>query len=373
MAAEKILIVDDEPGVRDALCGILGDEGFVVGTAATGEEGIERCGSEVFDAVLLDVWLPGVDGLETLRRIRELQPDVEVIMISGHGTIETAVRATKLGAFDFVEKPLSLDRTLLVLRNALRQRRLEHLNRRLVAQLSRDTEIVGDSPVAERLRYEIEQAAAVLAPVLLVGRPGTGRSATARRIHVASAVGEGPFVDILCAVVDASTMLKSLTDTDGRRGRFALASGGSLFLDEVDRLDPAAQLALADALTPKVDGAGSVRLFASTGSVRLVPELAQRLDVLRIVLPNLSERSADVPVLAARFMRDLAAEYGRSPRRLTPELVAALCRYKWPGNVRELRNLVERWLLLSTKEELDLSDLPTEFDDARPHPSDAPP
>src|SRR5262245_33787395 len=203
MAAENILVIDDEPGVRDALEDILRDEGFTVATAASGEEGLEALEVNKFDAVLLDVWLPGIDGLETLIRLRQRHVDSEVVMISGHGTIETAVRATKLGAFDFVEKPLSLERTLLVLRNALRQRWLEKRNRRLVEQLNRDTEIVGHSAAAQRLRAEVGAAATSDAPVLICGERGSGREAVARRIHSTGPRAGEAFVDLPCGALDA--------------------------------------------------------------------------------------------------------------------------------------------------------------------------
>src|SRR5262245_31209974 len=202
MAHERILVVDDEPGVRTALEGILRDEGFDVATASSGEEGLERLSEREADAVLLDVWLPGIDGIETLMELRERGIDTEVAMISGHGTIETAVRATKLGAFDFIEKPLSLERILLVLRNALRQRRLEHRNRRLLEQLDRDTEVLGSSSAAQALRGRITAAAGSDAPVLLCGEPGSGRETAARRIHASGPRSGEAFVGVACAVLD---------------------------------------------------------------------------------------------------------------------------------------------------------------------------
>ena len=234
MTAERILVVDDEPGVRSALEAILADEGFDVTTVESGEAGLEALDRGSFDAVLLDVWLPGIDGLDTLRRMRELNRDVEVVMISGHGTIETAVRATKLGAFDFVEKPLSLDQTLLVLRNALRQRRLQRSNRQLLEQVTRDTEIFGNSAAAVELREMVQMAATADAPVLICGERGSGRETVARRIHAAGRRPDGPFVEIPCGALDAQAADRALSGEQG--GRIALAEGGSLFLEDVGRL-----------------------------------------------------------------------------------------------------------------------------------------
>ena len=199
MSRESILVVDDEPGVRSMLEAILKDEGYGVEAVGSGEEGVVAASARAFDALLLDVWLPGIDGLETLSRLKASNIDAEVVMISGHGTIETAVKATKLGAFDFVEKPLSLEKTLLVLRNALRQRRLEKRNRSLLDQLARDTEIVGDSEAARRVRREADAAAGSESPVLVCGEAGSGREAVARRIHSASRRADQAFVHLACA------------------------------------------------------------------------------------------------------------------------------------------------------------------------------
>ena len=265
MAHERILVVDDEPGVRGALEGILQDEGFDVATATSGEEGIEKLSEGGIDAVLLDVWLPGIDGIETLTELRERGIDAEVVMISGHGTIETAVRATRLGAFDFIEKPLSLEKTLLVIRNALRQRRLERRNRRLLEQLDRDTEVLGSSAAAESLRQRVAAAAGTDAPVLLCGESGSGRETAARRIHASGPRSGEAFVGVPCAALDAPTAEQTLWGGADRRGLIALADRGSLFLDEAERLDPAIQSRLAAVFDRGRQHAPDVRLLASTG------------------------------------------------------------------------------------------------------------
>lgn len=358
MAAENILIVDDEPGVRAALRAILEDEGYRVTTAASGEEGVEKARLESFDAVLLDVWLPGIDGLDALARLRENRTGAEVVMISGHGTIETAVKATRLGAFDFIEKPLSLDKTLLVLRNALRQRRLERRNRRLLEQLARDTELVGDSAPAERLRAAVDAAAATDAPVLICGENGTGRETVARRVHREGARVDHPFATFSCRAVDAATASETLFGADGGGGRLRLAGGGTLFLEDVDALDPAMQSRFAARFAAAE--APDVRLVASgpPEAAGLHPEFRNLLDVVRIDVPALRERRDDVPILAERFMRDLAQEYGRPAKRFEAQALAALVRHDWPGNVRELRNVVERALLMAPAEVVRVADLP---------------
>jgi two-component system nitrogen regulation response regulator NtrX len=363
MRAENILVVDDEPGVREALEDILRDEGYIVATAGSGEEGLEALEVNRFDAVLLDVWLPGIDGLETLIRLRRNNVDSEVIMISGHGTIETAVRATKLGAFDFVEKPLSLERMLLVLRNALRQRRLEKRNRRLLEQLSRDTEILGTSPASEKLRADVAAAATSEAPVLICGERGSGRETVARRIHSAGRRSGESFVDIPCGALDEHAAAVALFGSAEQPGRLPLAEGGILFLDDVESLDASIQRRLAATLDVRSEAAPNVRLLASGGTepAELEPSLRQLLEVVRIDVPPLRERREDIPLMAGRFIRDLSREYGRGEKRLSPQAMAALQAHSWPGNVRELHNLIERLLLLPASEELTLEELPEDL------------
>jgi two-component system nitrogen regulation response regulator NtrX len=359
MASERILIVDDEPGVRTALEGILRDEGFSVTSAASGEDGLEALARAPADAVLLDVWLPGMDGLETLLRLRERRVDAEVVMISGHGTIETAVKATRLGAFDFIEKPLSLEKTLVVLRNALRQRRLERRNRHLLDQLARDTEIVGSSAAAERLRSEIAAAADADAPVLLVGERGAGRETVARRIHAASRrAGEG-FVVVPCAALDEAGAARALFGEEATPSRFALASGGSVYLEEVERLSTAVQERLA-AHVERAQEHANARLLASVlpGATTLSGALRERLDVLRLAVPALRERREDIPANAERYLRELGREYGRAGKRLGADALAALTAAEWPGNLRELRHAIERAVLMSSADTIHVEDLP---------------
>jgi two-component system nitrogen regulation response regulator NtrX len=358
MAAQRILVVDDEPGVRSALEGILGDEGFHVESVESGEQGLDRLAAGDYDAVLLDVWLPGADGLETLQQLRERNLDPAVVMISGHGTIETAVRATKLGAFDFIEKPLSLERTLLVLRNALRQRKLERMNLRLLEQLTRDTEITGNSAYAQELRRAVERAAQSDAPVFLAGPPGSGRETVARRIHATGRRPDAPFVEIPCAALDDANIETALFGAPGVRGRIDLAAGGCLFLGEVDRLTEATQRRLAAVLDDRARQIPGIRTFASASTDRLAPELFRFLDGIRIEVPSLRRRVEDIPALAERFMHEAAREYAREPKRLSRDALEALTAWDWPGNVRELRSLMDRLVLFVEADEIHANDLP---------------
>jgi two-component system nitrogen regulation response regulator NtrX len=280
MNRESILVIDDEPGVRSMLEAILRDEGYVVVAVGSGEEGVTAAVSRAFDALLLDVWLPGIDGIETLSRLKAQGVDAEVVMISGHGTIETAVKATKLGAFDFVEKPLSLEKTLLVLRNALRQRRLERRNRRLLEQLARDTEILGDSEASRRVRRDAAAAAASEAPVLVCGEVGSGRETVARHIHAASQRADQAFVHIACGTFVGPVAPAVLLGSAEAPGRLALAERGSVFLEDVDALPPALQTAVAAWLSEHPD----VRVIASAAAdpVGLTSPLREQIDVVRI-------------------------------------------------------------------------------------------
>lgn len=358
MAGERILVVDDEPGVRAALEGVLSDEGYSVQLAETAEQALEILERPQYDAVLLDVWLPGMDGIEALQKMREMSGDYEVVMISGHGNIETAVRATKLGAFDFVEKPLSLEKTLLVLRNALRQRRLERRNRRLIEHLDRQTEIVGESPAAEALRRQVEMAASSDAPVLLLGEPGCGREAAARRIHQSGSRAEQPFVDVQCGAIPGKLVEEVLFGSQTREGRLGLVAGGSLFLGDVDRLDRADQQRLAARLFDSGEASSVRRLASSRAGAELDEELRGRLGTIEIEVPPLRARKEDLPRLAERVLTDLAREYGRTPPRLSASVLTALQRHDWPGNIVEFRNLMERVLLAATGDSIGLHDLP---------------
>jgi two-component system nitrogen regulation response regulator NtrX len=366
-----ILIVDDEAGVRSALAGVLRDEGYEVDAVATGEACLERLARQPVDLVILDVWLPGLDGLTTLERMRERRVDAEVVVISGHGNIESAVRAIKMGAFDFVEKPLSLEKTVLVVRNALRQRQLEAENRALRARVDRQVVMVGESRSMQQLREQIAMAAPTNGRVLIFGENGTGKELVARSVHMLSRRRQGPFVEVNCAAIPEELIESELFGhvrgaftgaVADRRGKFEIADGGTLFLDEIADMSLKTQAkvlrVLQEQVVDRVGGASSVkvdvRVIAATNkdlpaeirAGRFREDLFFRLNVIPIFVPPLREREDDIPLLADYFMRELAREYGRRPKTIDPAAMAVLRRHAWPGNVRELRNVVERLMIM---------------------------
>ncbi len=380
---EKVLIVDDEPGVRTSLAGILGDEGYLATTVESGEAALVTLEGQRFDLMLLDVWLPKMDGIETLSRVRTLDPELPVVVMSGHANIDTAVRAVKMGALDFVEKPLSLDKTLLVVKNALRQRRLESENRSLKAQVEQRFRMVGEGPAMAALRAQIAQAAPSHGRVLIFGENGTGKELVARNIHAQSLRAQGPFVEVNCAAIPEDLIESELFGhTRGaftgaftaRKGKFELADGGTLFLDEIGDMTLKTQAKVLRALQEQkvepVGGAASVtvdvRVIAATnknledelrkGSFR--EDLYFRLNVIPFQVPPLRERREDIPALARHFVAAIAGEYGKRPKEISPRAIEALAGLPWPGNVRELRNIVERVFIMTPRDLIEPEDLP---------------
>jgi two-component system nitrogen regulation response regulator NtrX len=366
-----ILIVDDEAGVRSALSGVLSDEGYDVEAVASGEACLDRLARGPADVIILDIWLPGMDGLATLARLRERRVDAEVIMISGHGNIESAVRAIKMGAFDFVEKPLSLDKTVLVVRNALRQRQLEAENRALRATVDRRLTMVGESYLMAQLREQVAMAAPTNGRVLIYGENGTGKELVARSIHAMSRRRHGPFVEVNCAAIPEELIESELFGhvkgsftgaVSDRRGKFELADGGTLFLDEIGDMSLKTQAkvlrVLQEQTVERVGGSASlrvdVRVLAATNKElpaeiragRFREDLYFRLNVIPIFVPPLRDRDQDIPLLASHFMAELAREYGRRAKRFDAGAMAGLLAYNWPGNVRELRNVIERLMIM---------------------------
>ncbi len=377
-----VLIVDDEAGVRSALGGVLRDEGYAVDAVDSGEACLDRVTRAPFDVIILDIWLPGMDGLATLSRLRERRVDAPVVMISGHGNIESAVRAIKMGAFDFVEKPLSLDKTVLVVGNAVRQRRLEVENRALRATVDRRLTMVGESYVMAQLREQVAMAAPTNGRVLIFGENGTGKELVARSIHHLSRRRSGPFVEVNCAAIPEELIESELFGhvkgaftgaVADRRGKFETSDGGTLFLDEIGDMSLKTQAkvlrALQEQVVEPVGGTGTVkvdvRILAATNkdlpaeirSGQFREDLYFRLNVIPIFVPPLRDREADIPLLASHFMAELAREYGRRPKRLDPGAAAGLRGYRWPGNVRELRNVVERLMIMVPGETITLADL----------------
>ena len=382
MAKARILVVDDEEGVRSSLAGILRDEGYVVDTAESGERCLEALGKGDYHAVFLDVWMPGKDGLEILTELTTRPSPPAVIMISGHGTIETAVKAAKMGAYDFIEKPLSLEKVALTMRNALRQRRLEEKNRLLKEELSQEETLVGDSQPIRRLREEIALAAPTNGRVLILGENGTGKELVARMIHAQSLRKEEPFVEVNCAAIPEELIESELFGhvrgaftgaVENKRGKFDLADGGTLLLDEIGDMSLRTQAKVLRVLQEQtfepVGGSLSrqvdVRVIAATnkdlqqsiarGEFR--EDLYFRLNVIPLNVPPLRGRREDIPALIRHFLDRFASEYGRR-REIDAEAMEVLKRYDWPGNVRELRNTLERMVIMTGRGEIRLQDLP---------------
>jgi len=377
-----ILIVDDEPGVRTALTGVLHDEGYTVEAVSSGEACLDRLMRGPVDLVVLDVWLPGIDGLATLARLRERQIDAQVVLISGHGNIESAVRAIKMGAFDFVEKPLSLEKTVLVIRNALRQRRLEAENRALRARVDRTETMVGESYAMRQLREQVAMAAPTNGRVLIYGENGTGKEVVARTIHALSRRRAGSFVEVNCAAIPEELIESELFGhvrgaftgaVADRRGKFEVADGGTIFLDEIGDMSLKTQAkvlrvlqeqtmeAVGGTQTIKVDArvlaATNKDLQAEIRAGRFREDLYFRLNVIPIFVPPLRDRQEDIPLLADHFMAEFAREYGRRAKTFDSGARSTLQGYPWPGNVRELRNVIERLMIMVPGDAISSSDL----------------
>src|SRR5271168_1840137 len=367
-----ILIVDDESGIRESLMGILEDEGYKASVSASGEDCLELLRKTSFDLVLLDVWLTGIDGLEVLERIREMGDPPEVIMISGHGTIETAVRATKLGAYDFAEKPLSLEKMLILVKNAIEARRLRHENLDLRKQLQSKSVIVGDSVPMKALRQQIALMAPTNGRVLIYGESGTGKELVAHAIHSQSLRKNEMFVEVNCAAIPEDLIESELfghrknsfpTASVDKEGKFQKAHGGTLFLDEIGDMSLKTQSKVLRTLDEqRFIPVGSdepvtvdARIIASTnkdleeeisrGNFR--EDLFYRLNVIPFSVPPLRERKEDVPLLGRHFLKEFSATYGRRSREITEDCIEILMRYSWPGNVRELRNVIERIVIMN--------------------------
>jgi two-component system, NtrC family, nitrogen regulation response regulator NtrX len=382
----KILIVDDEEGIRESLASILRDERYVVETVPSAEEALERIAKGDFQVILLDVWLPGIDGMEALSRIQAVSRPPAVIMISGHGSIETAVRATKLGAFDFIEKPLSLEKIIVLVRNALQQRRLEEENHALRSELVHRYQVIGDSVPMKALRQQIAVTAPTNGRVLIYGESGTGKELVARALHVNSLRSKAPFVEVSCAAIPEDLIESELFGHakgtfsgagEDKIGKFQKANGGSLFLDEVGDMSHRTQSKVLRALEEqRIEPIGSnqalrvdVRVIAATnknleqeisrGSFR--QDLFYRLNVIPFYVPPLRDRKEDIPVLARYFLNEFSAEYGKKTRELSEGALEILIRYPWPGNVRELKNLVERLVIVCPQARIEPHHLPPEL------------
>lgn len=385
MSRHRILIVDDEPGIRDSLSGVLEDEGYETSSAASGEECLAALEKSDFDVVLLDVWLPGIDGVEVLERIEKSANPARpaAIMISGHASIESAVRATKIGAFDFLEKPLTIQKVAVAVNNALTHRRMRAELHELKTAGLRAIEIIGESIPIKALRQQIALMAPTNGRVLIYGESGTGKEIVARAIHHSSPRADGPFIEVNCAAIPEEMIESELFGqrrgslagaAEDKIGRFEQAHMGTLFLDEVGDMSLKTQAKVLRTLDEhRFSPVGSpetvqadVRVIASTnknldeeierGNFR--EDLFYRLNVIPFVVPPLRERVEDIAALAGHFLSEFTTSYGRKPKELTPEALDLLERHSWPGNVRELKNLMERIVIMHPQVRIDARHIP---------------
>jgi two-component system nitrogen regulation response regulator NtrX len=377
----KILIIDDEPGIRTTLADILHDEGHRTSLCGSGEEGLAQYAREEVDLIILDLWLPGIDGLSVLERLRAVGAP-PIIVVSGHGNVDTAVKATRLGAYDFLEKPLSLERVLLTVNHALADRKLREQVRDLRRHLTLEELLIGDSDVMKKLDQQVRSAAPSNSRVLITGENGSGKEIVARNLHRLSHRAEQPFIDVNCAAIPEELIESELFGhrkgaftgaIDERKGKFELADGGTLFLDEIGDMSLKTQAkvlrVLQEQTFQKVGGQQTinvdVRVIAATnkdleaeiggGSFR--SDLYYRLNVIPIEVPPLRTRGNDIVLLAEYFLRRFAAETGAPRKKLSSGAATKLRAYHWPGNVRELRNVIERLAILLPGETIEAEDI----------------
>ena len=381
---KSILIIDDEENIRKSLVGILQDEGFTPIVAENGEQGLEKMREESPDMVMLDIWMPGMDGIETLQKIKAEAPDQIVVMMSGHGTIETAVKATKHGAFDFIEKPLSLEKILHSIQQATKMSELVEENRALKASIAKEHEMIGNSQPIADLKQQIEIAAPTSGWVLITGENGTGKELVARSIHLYSHRKLKPFVEVNCAAIPEELIESELFGhekgaftgaTTQRKGKFDQANEGTLFLDEIGDMSLKTQAKILRILQErKFERVGGnrtievdVRVIAATnkdleeeikeGNFR--EDLYYRLNVLPFHVPPLRERVDDVQALTMHFLEFFCQKEGKKAKKLSEDSLNLLAQYSWPGNVRELKNIIERLAIMTVDEIIEPEHLPT--------------
>ena len=382
----SVLVVDDEPSILQSLGGLLSDEGFEVLTATNGYEALKIIESESPDLVLLDIWMPGLDGLDTLQEIKKNSPPVQVIIITGHGTIETAMKATKLGAYDLIEKPLSIDKVIVTINNALHFRRLEEENQYLRKKMIEKNSISGNSPPTQALKQQIAVAAPTDSWILIKGENGTGKELVARTIHQLSRRASQPMVTVNCAAIPEELIESELfghekgtiSGVAGKmRGKFELANGGTIFLDEIGDMSLKTQSKILRVLQEqnfnRVGGiriiSVNVRVIAATNKDlreemekgRFRQDLFFRLNVVPIEVPSLRERVGDLPLLVETFLKEFSQQNQKPAVAMSESAMALLTRYRWPGNVRELKNLVERLAIMVDKDVIEAEDLPAPY------------
>jgi two-component system, NtrC family, nitrogen regulation response regulator NtrX len=383
---QKVLIVDDEVSILQSLSGILEDEGYGVVLAESGEEGLEKIRKDAPDLVLLDIWMPGVNGLAVLEEIKKLHPLVPVIIISGHGTIETAVKATRMGAFDFIEKPLSVERILVSMQNAIEFSRLEEENRILRKKADRLCRMIGESAAVQNLREQIGRAAPTNATVLITGENGTGKELAARLIHFSSRRSSRPMIEVNCAAIPEELIESELFGHEKgsftgayerRKGKFDSANNGTLFLDEIGDMSHRTQAKILriiqEQVFERVGGSHpiqvDVRIVAATNKDlqkeielgRFRQDLYYRLNVIPIFVPPLRERLEDIPLLVENFAEEIANESALGKKKIDSAIFPFLQGYSWPGNIRELKNFIERLIIMTPGQVIEPDDLPADF------------
>ncbi|MCG2723020.1 MAG: sigma-54 dependent transcriptional regulator [Thermodesulfovibrionales bacterium] len=372
MPSPVILVVDDEEGIRESLTGIFEDEGYAVLASGSGEEAMKVIKEQSPDLILLDVWLTGMDGIETLKLMKEVKPNIPVIIISGHGNIELAVKATRMGAYDFLEKPLSLERVVLTAQRAIERYSLEVENKSLREDLTRKWRIIGSSPKMVHLLEQVEMAAKSNSRVLILGESGSGKELIAHILHEKSTRAKKPFIEMNCAAIPQELIESELLGHEKgsftgaferKNGKFELADEGTLFLDEVGDMSLSTQAKVLRVLETqefqRVGGNRNIKvdvriitatnkdLFEEVKKGNFREDLLFRLNVIPIVIPSLREKREDIPALVEYFLEYFALEYRQKPKKMTPEALKKLEGYDWPGNIRELRNMIERLVIMT--------------------------
>jgi two-component system nitrogen regulation response regulator NtrX len=382
MIREKILVIDDEVGIQSSLKGILEDEGYLIKTTDSGENALEILKKQSFDLILLDIWLPGINGIEILKKIKMMDEDSQVVMISGHGTIETAVVATKLGAYDYLEKPLSLEKVILTVKNALRQKKLEEENIQLREKIKAKYHLIGKSRAIKKIRDKIKKVSPTNGRVLIYGENGSGKELVSRLIHLESPRKNNRFIQINFAAIPDDLIESELlgyvkggtarADKD-KKGKLHLADGGTLFLDEIDTMSLRTQARLAQIIDEQnFEPLGSnesvpvdVRFIAATSKNlkeliakgKFREDLFLKLNVIPMVIPPLRDRREDIPLLIDHFLKYFSIEDGKKKKTMSKEAMEAFLNYPWPGNVSELINVIERFVIMVPDEEIRASHL----------------
>lgn len=382
MAEPVVLVVDDEGSIRESLSEIFKDEGYYVLTSSSGEEAIETVKEQSPDLIFLDIWLPGIDGIQTLEEIKGLKPDLPIIMISGHGNIELAVKATRIGAYDFLEKPLSLERVLLAAKRALERQALEIEYKALKQDLTKKFRLIGTSQKMTILKEQIDMASQSNSRVLIMGESGSGKEIVARFLHENSKRAGKPFIEVNCAAIPQELIESELFGHEKgsftgaferKKGKFELADEGTLFLDEVGDMSLSAQSKVLRVIETqefqRVGGSRNIKvdvriIVATNKDLReemrkenFREDLFYRLDVIPIIVPPLRERKDDIPALVDYFLEYFASEYGQKLKKITPEAIKMLETYDWPGNIRELRNVIEKLVIMTPSDTITAKNL----------------